>query len=205
MAKQQKSADPSSPLVVKLGGSLISQVPALVPLFRRSNRPVFIVPGGSIFADTVRRTAVNDTPAHWMAVAAMDQYGWYIASHGMGVTQNLNIPEKSVVFLPYCVLRERDPLPHLWAVTSDSVAAWIADVLGLDLLILKSVDGIMKNNVVLASVGALVETETVDPFLIPFVLEKKIRTTVINGSCINRVEDFLLGNQVPGTKIGTTF
>jgi 5-(aminomethyl)-3-furanmethanol phosphate kinase len=206
MAEKQQSTDPSSPLVVKVGGSLISHIPDLVPLFCRSNRPVFIVPGGSIFADTVRRTTLNDTPAHWMAVAAMDQYGWYIASHGIGVTQNLKIPEKSVVFLPYCVLCGQDPLPHRWSVTSDSVAAWIADVLGLDLLILKSVDGIMKkNNILLVSVNGPVDTETVDPFLIPFILEKKIRTTVINGSHITCVEKFLLGDQVLGTKIGTTF
>jgi 5-(aminomethyl)-3-furanmethanol phosphate kinase len=205
MAKKQEPGGSYPPLVVKIGGSLIPHVPDLVPLFSRSNRMTFIVPGGSIFADTVRRTAVDDTPAHWMAVAAMDQYGWFIASHGIGVTHILKIPEKPVVFLPYCVLCKRDPLPHSWSVTSDSVAAWIADVLGIDLLILKSVDGIMKNNIKLEVVEAPVETETVDPFIIPFVLEKKISTTVINGSCIKRVEKYLLGEQVPGTRIGTTF
>lgn len=205
MTKKQGSADHHPPLVIKLGGSLISHVPDLVPVICRSNRPIIIVPGGSIFADTVRRTAVNDTSAHWMAVAAMDQYGWYIASHGMEITHTLKAPQKPVIFLPYCVLHKRDPLPHLWSVTSDSVAAWIADALSLDLLILKSADGIMKNNVMLSSVKAPVETETVDPFLIPFVIEKKVRTTVINGSCVHRVEKFLSGEKVLGTTIGTTF
>jgi aspartokinase-like uncharacterized kinase len=205
MTEKREPADSYAPLVVKLGGSLIAHVPDLVPVFCRSNRPMLIVPGGSIFADIVRRTAGNDTPAHWMAVAAMDQFGWYIASHGIGVTQKMKIPEKPVVFLPYCSLHERDPLPHSWSVTSDSVAAWIADVLGLDLLILKSVDGITKKNVMLASVEAPVESETVDPFLIPFVIERQVRTTVINGSCIHRVEKFLSGEKVLGTTIGTTF
>jgi 5-(aminomethyl)-3-furanmethanol phosphate kinase len=205
MSRKQGSADHSPPLVVKVGGSLISHVPDLVPVFCRSGRPTFIVPGGSVFADTVRNTGVNDTPAHWMAVAAMDQYGWYIASHGMEITHILKVPEKPVVFLPYCFLRKRDPLPHLWSVTSDSVAAWVADVLGLDLLILKSVDGIMKDTIKLELVDEPVETETVDPFLIPFVLEKKVRTTVINGSSIQRVEKFLSGKRVLGTTIGTTF
>jgi hypothetical protein len=34
------------------------------------------------------------------------------------------------VLAPYCWLREADPLPHSWEVTSDSLAAWIAGALG---------------------------------------------------------------------------
>ena len=140
-----------------------------------------------------------------MAVAAMDQYGWFIASHGMKVTNVLRKPEHSVVFLPYCSLRKSDPLPHSWSVTSDSIAAWIADMLSLDLLLLKSVDGILEDGILQEEVGAPCETDIVDPFFIPFILEKKIRTTIINGSRIERVEKFLQQEVVPGTRIGTTF
>jgi aspartokinase-like uncharacterized kinase len=205
MIQEQSPAISHTPVVVKLGGSLITRVPDLIPVFCSSLRPLFIIPGGGVFADTVRNAAVNGTSAHWMAIAAMDQYGWFIGSHGMKVTNILQKPEQSVVFLPYCSLRECDPLPHSWSVTSDSIAAWIAYTLSLDLLLLKSVDGMVEDGILLEEVGAPCETDTVDPFFIPFVLKNKIRTTIINGSHIERVEKFLRQEVVPGTRIGTTF
>lgn len=196
-------ADP--PVVVKLGGSLYNKVPDLVTVLRASNRPLFIVPGGGLFADMIRKCRVDEESAHWMAIASMDQYGWFIASHGIPSTAHLKAPDQPRVFLPYCCLRQHDPLPHSWDITSDSIAAWIADFLGLDLLLLKSVDGVLENGTLLEQVTIPVITEVVDPFFIPFVLEKKIKTTIINGSSVNRVEKFLRGETVPGTRIGRTF
>ena len=193
------------PIVVKLGGSLSNQVENLVPVFLASGCPLFIIPGGGIFTDIVRKSRVDDDTAHWMAVAAMDQYGWFIASRGIPATSFLQVPDQPVVFLPYCSIRQLDPLPHSWDVTSDSIAAWVADLLGLDLLLLKSVDGLLKNGCLINQVKKPVITDVVDPFFIPFVLEKKIKTSVINGSRIDRVEKFLRGEGVLGTRIGTTF
>ena len=193
------------PLVVKVGGSLYNCVPDLVPVLLASGRPLLIVPGGGIFADAVRKCQVDDDSAHWMAIAAMDQYGWYIASHGIMTTAHLQVPDRPVVFLPYCSLQQHDQLPHSWDVTSDSVAAWVADRFGLDLVLLKSADGILENGSLVKQVTIPVKTEVVDPFFIPFVLEKEVRTTIINGSYIDRVEKFLRGETVSGTRIGTTF
>jgi aspartokinase-like uncharacterized kinase len=203
----RKSSNPPSghPIVVKLGGSLSSRVPDLVPVLLASGRPLFIVPGGGIFADAVRKYQVDDDSAHWMAIASMDQYGWFIASQGIMAIAHLQEPVRPVVFLPYCSLRQHDPLPHSWDVTSDSIAAWIGDFLGLDLLLLKSVDGILENGNLMEQVKIPVKTEVVDPFFIPFVLEKKLKTTIINGSRVDRVEKFLRGESVSGTRIGTTF
>jgi aspartokinase-like uncharacterized kinase len=205
MAKESKRLYSDLPVVVKLGGSLYNQVPDLVPAFLVSGRPLFIVPGGGIFADVVRKTRVDDDSSHWMAVAAMDQYGWFIASQGIRATALLKVPDKPVVFLPYGSMQKHDPLPHSWDVTSDSIAAWVADILGLDLLLLKSVDGIREDGNLMEHVKKPIKTEVVDPFFIPFVLEKKIHTTIINGSQIERIEKFLLGETVSGTRIGTTF
>ena len=205
MARESKHPYSDLPVVVKLGGSLYNRVPYLVPAFLASGRPIIIVPGGGIFADTVRKTRVNDDSAHWMAVAAMDQYGWVIASQGIRATALLQVPDKPVVFLPYCSMQKHDPLPHSWDVTSDSIAAWVADMLGLELLLLKSVDGILEDANLMEHIKKPLKTEIVDPFFIPFVLEKKVYTTIINGSRIERVEKFLRGETVPGTRIGTTF
>jgi hypothetical protein len=192
-------------MVVKLGGSLCNHVPDLVRAFLASARPLFIVPGGGMFADVVRRFPLDNDSAHWMAIAAMDQYGWYVSSQGITATSLLQEPVSPVVFLPYCSVRKHDPLPHSWDVTSDSIAAWIADMLGLDLLLLKSVDGILEDGRLKEQVNIPVKTEVTDPFFIPFVLRKRIKTTIINGSRIERVGEFLRGETVSGTRVGTTF
>jgi len=111
-----------------------------------------IIPGGGIFADAVRNLPVDDDSAHWMAIAAMDQYGWFIASQEIGVSDRLQEPDRPVVFLPYHCMRQHDPLPHSWDITSDSVAAWVADFLGLDLLLVKSVNGITQEGILLEQI-----------------------------------------------------
>jgi aspartokinase-like uncharacterized kinase len=205
MVRKFSSPSSDTPIVVKIGGSLYNRVPDLVPVLLASDRPLFIVPGGGLFADAVRKSKVDDDSAHWMAIASMDQYGWFIASQGMKTTALLQVPDRQIVFLPYCCMRQHDPLPHSWDVTSDSIAAWVADFLGLDLLLLKSVDGILENGSLMKQVKIPVKTEVVDPFFIPFILEKTIKTTIINGSRIDRVEKFLKGKIVSGSRIGTTF
>jgi 5-(aminomethyl)-3-furanmethanol phosphate kinase len=205
MTSKTPPPPPYLPVVVKLGGSLFDQVPNLVPALLTQGRPLFIVPGGGKFADAVRDLRIDDESAHWMAIAAMDQYGWYIASQGIIITNLLEVPDKPVVFLPYCSMRKHDPMPHSWDITSDSIAAWIADFLGLDLLLLKSVDGIIEGGNLIDEVNGPVKTDAVDPFFIPFVLKKRVKTIIINGTHVDRVERFLRGEAIPGTRIGTTF
>ncbi len=205
MIRSSRNLRTDPPLVVKLGGSLCCQVPDLVTVLRAAERPLFIVPGGGMFADTVRNCQVADDSAHWMAIAAMEQYGWFIAAHGIPATAQLQVQDGPVVFLPYCILRHHDPLPHSWDVTSDTIAAWIADFLGVECLLLKSTDGIFENGCLLEEVDVPMRTDVVDPFFIPFVLEKELTTTIINGSYPDRVEKFLRGEEIPGTRIGTTF
>lgn len=194
-----------APLVVKLGGSLQQRLPDLVPLLCSSGRPLLVVPGGGFFADAVRQARVPDDAAHWMAIAAMEQYGWLIASYGMQTTDLISIPEKTGVFLPYICMRQRDPLAHSWDITSDSIAAWVAAELGVELLVLKSVDGISVNGILQERVIIPIENDTVDPFFIPFVLKHRIKTTLINGKLNDRVEKFLNGGSVPCTRIGIPF
>jgi len=197
--------DPRAPLVVKLGGSLHNQIPDIIPLLCKSERPLLVVPGGGLFADAVRQERVADDAAHWMAIAAMEQYAWVIASHGMRTTDILTVPETTTVFLPYISMRQRDPLPHSWDVTSDSIAAWIAAELGIELLVLKSVDGIFLKGIIQDRVTIPTKNDVVDPFFIPFVLNHRIKTTIINGKSGAGLEKFLKGEPVQCTKIGTTF
>jgi 5-(aminomethyl)-3-furanmethanol phosphate kinase len=202
---REKTLNTAAPLVVKLGGSLFNHVPGLVPILRSSTRPLLIVPGGGPFANAVRQAGLDDETAHWEAIAAMDQYGRYAASHGLPVTDRLAAPDHTVIVLPGRTLREQDPLPHTWDITSDTIAAWMAAELRLDLLLLKSVDGIMDGGVLQEHVGTPRETDLVDPLLISYVLEKQVDTYIINGSRPEFLIRYLRGNPVPGTRISTTF
>ncbi|MDO9326470.1 MAG: uridylate kinase, partial [Methanoregula sp.] len=186
-------------------GSLHHRLPDIVPVLCKSDRPLLVVPGGGFFADAVRQARVADDAAHWMAIAAMEQYGWFIASHGMETTALISVPEKTRVFLPYASMRQRDPLPHSWDITSDSIAAWVAAELGIELLVLKSVDGISVNGILQERVAIPIENDTVDPFFIPFVLKHRIKTTLLNGKLGDRIENFFKGELVLCTRIGITF
>ena len=194
-----------SPLIVKVGGSLYNQIPDIIPVIKASKRRLLLIPGGGPFADLVRRVQVDNDTAHWMAVSAMEQYGLFIASFGISTTDAIITPLTTTVFLPYRYLRLTDPLPHTWDVTSDTIAAWVAYALHLDLLLLKSVDGIFINGIFQAQVTRPVETEVIDPFFIPFVIQNSVRATIINGTQPERVYKYLKGDLVPRTDIGTTF
>lgn len=139
--------------VVKLGGSLLADTKQLdtvlgvleaAPMERR----LLVVPGGGPFADAVReldrQIGLPDAAAHWMAVLAMDQYGHVLVARLRGSVLVSGPREIASAFesglLPVVApsrwLREADPLPHSWDVTSDSIAAWIAGAVGAARLVL---------------------------------------------------------------------
>jgi len=203
--RQSPNEQSTSPLIVKLGGSLYNRIPDLTPILIASKRPLLIIPGGGPFADLVRQVRVNNDAAHWMAIAAMEQYGWFISSFGILTTDRMAMPMTTTVFLPYRCLRLSDILPHTWDVTSDTISAWVAVSLHLDLLLLKSIDGIFINGILQEQITGPVESDIIDPCFIPFVIKNTVKTTIINGSKPERVEKYLNGESVPRTDIGTTF
>jgi hypothetical protein len=140
-----------------------------------------------------------------MAIAAMEQYGWFISSFGMLTTDRIVVRLTTTVFLPYRCLILTDILPHSWNVTSDTIAAWVAGTLHLDLLLLKSIDGIFINGILQEQVTGLGKSDIIDPCFISFVTKNTVKTTIINGSQPDRVEKYLKEELVPRTEIGTTF
>lgn len=191
-----------APVVVKVGGSLIDVVPAIVAEITGSAERVLLVPGGGPFADMVRSFGIaDDETAHWMAIAAMEQYGWYIAAHGIAATDRAVVPQFPTVLLPYRLMRDRDPLPHSWNVTSDTIAAYFAGELGTELLLLKSVDGCTCGGRMLERIEGPVACSEVDPMLIGYVLDRRIRTTVLNGRRPGMLATYLGGGPCGGTVI----
>jgi aspartokinase-like uncharacterized kinase len=140
-------------VVVKVGGALLAhpahfdRVLAALEEAATACR-LLIVPGGGPFADAVRQLdahlKVSDDAAHWMAILAMDQYGQLLVSRlrtgelvpgrdeAAAALERRRVP----VLAPSRWLRDADPLPHSWDVTSDSIAAWVAGAVGARRLVL---------------------------------------------------------------------
>jgi aspartokinase-like uncharacterized kinase len=150
--------------VIKVGGSLLRNQP-LAPaqetvnalntwLARQTPAVNVFVAGGGDIADVIRRADADhnlgDETAHWLCVDALS-----ITAQLLGAVLSLpvvarlaELPEdipSSCVFDPApffhdCEFRLfADPLPHTWAVTSDSIAARIAEYLAAsELVLLKS-------------------------------------------------------------------
>ncbi len=150
----------SGPLVVKVGGSLFD-MPDLGPrlaqwLARLPRREILLVPGGGPVADVVRvydqRHALGKEKAHWLALYALAlnaqflaalQPGGVVVQHWQDCPQHWRAGRLPIVD-PYSFAANDEGrtgcLPHSWAVTSDSIAARVARVLGASqLILLKSI------------------------------------------------------------------
>ncbi len=189
-------------IVIKLGGSLIHRARELVNEITEysniSGQKVLIVPGGAIFADTVRKVNASEETAHWMAVLAMEQYGYYLGNGTEAkLIDSLKMGEGVSILLPYALLKKKDELPHTWDVTSDTIAAWVALQLGARLIKATDVDGIYINGVLENELKAseLIGRETcVDAELPHFLMKNKMNCEIINGNCPGRLTNTLRGN-----------
>lgn len=196
-------------ILIKIGGSLIRSariiVKEIMDYTNSTDEIILIVPGGSIFADTVRKVNPPQETAHWMAILAMEQYGYYLAGiTGAALIDSLEIPENGTyILLPYNLLKMKDELPHTWDVTSDTIAAWVAWKLGARFIKVTDVDGIYLNGTLQKELHAeeLIGKETcVDSELPGFLIKNNMSCEIINGNCPGRVINALKGNAI-GTLI----
>ena len=146
-------------VVVKIGGSLLTHPGHVAPVLQTlddaaAEARLLIVPGGGPFADAVRdvdrQFGLSQEAAHWMAIMAMDQYAHFLASRlrlasvvwGPAEIAAAQRERALPVLAPSRWLRQADPLPHSWDVTSDSIAAWVAGEVGANRLVLVKPPGV---------------------------------------------------------------
>ncbi len=142
-----------TPLVLKLGGSLAEsgRLRRLLGLVSRARRPVVVVPGGGAFADAVRETqkalGFSDAAAHDMALLAMHQMADAMIAlepRLVGAESLIGIARawhrrRIPVWLPASLCAGDRRIPRDWSITSDGLAARLAERLGeVELVLVKS-------------------------------------------------------------------
>jgi hypothetical protein len=132
------------PVVVKLGGSLAEtgRLKSILSLVSKAERPVVIVPGGGPYADAVRDSqralGFSDEAAHEMAILAMNQMGLAMVSSDVRLVavETLTAMRKAgkegriAVWLPAKLCAGDRAIPRDWSITSDGLAARLAERLG---------------------------------------------------------------------------
>lgn len=159
------------PDVVKLGGSLLDQ-PAVLHRWLRivagGGGRLVVVPGGGPFADAVRmgqrKAGIDDRTAHRMALLAMEQYGLLLASLGsmlapadsVGAIRDALAGGRVPVWMPSRMVVDAQDIEASWEVTSDSLAAWLAQNLGAAVLwLVKSCAIPVQDPASLAAIGVV--------------------------------------------------
>jgi aspartokinase-like uncharacterized kinase len=205
--------------VLKVGGGLgADALPALCNTLGElgTRHPLLVVPGGAGFADAVRdadrRFGLRPATAHRMAVLGMEQFGWLLSELIPGAERCAELVPvrvgRTTVLLPAAL--PLDPLPASWEVTSDSIAAWVAQRAGAGRLVLvKEVDGLYADwpprgeplaRLTVAELAAL-RPGGVDEYL-PTVLERaSFETWVISGRDPERLVELLDRGTTAGTRI----
>ena len=180
--------------VVKIGGSLLGSVELerwLQIFAQYSDGKVIIVPGGGVFADAVRESQrlsnISDACAHRLAVLAMDQYGLLLANLNpllATAKSELEIAERTwqhraIVWLPSKMVFADDTISQSWDVTSDSIAAWLAEKLNATHLLLIKSERPDESEL---SLQVVTDSGLVDEAFSQFVQNKTYQSWIINRS-----------------------
>ncbi|NQE06748.1 5-(aminomethyl)-3-furanmethanol phosphate kinase [ANME-1 cluster archaeon GoMg1] len=210
-------------VILKLGGSLIEKSRDILRVLvdyarerdgdKNGDFTLVLIPGGGPFAETVRNISatmsIPDETAHWMAVLAMHQYGLFLAACSGGEAgiplvesedeDEIDCAGPICILLPYKILEQDDCLPHTWDVTSDTIAAFVANRLGEKRFIkLTDVDGIRdkKSGHLIEKIRAnelageqAAGLNCIDAELPGFLMQTKMSCIIVNGNYPNRIID----------------
>ena len=204
--------------VVKVGGGLGDDaLPGLCTALGElgERHPLLVVPGGAAFADAVRdadrRHRLRAETSHRMAILGMEQFGWLLGDLIPGSVRRSGLAAeagRTTVLLPAALVL--DSLPASWEVTSDSIAAAVADQAGAARLVLmKDVDGLFADwpprgepiaRLTVAELTAL-GAGGVDEHLPAMLGGARFETWVIGGRDPARLAELLERGTTAGTRI----
>jgi 5-(aminomethyl)-3-furanmethanol phosphate kinase len=170
--------------VIKLGGSLAEsgRLASIVEIVTAARIPVAVVPGGGTFADAVRVAQAdlgfNDAVAHHLAILAMHQtahmlaglHARFVPVETMAAIKRVLADGRIPVWLPWKLSARDTTIPADWSVTSDGLAARLAERLGRAPVVL------MKSCTVPpgAALDRLALAEAVDPTFVAIVERAKL-------------------------------
>jgi aspartokinase-like uncharacterized kinase len=206
-----RNGNASRVIIVKLGGSLAHarQCAAWLDVMAAWGGPLILVPGGGPFADCVRTTQAamrfDDATAHRMALMAMEQYAVALAAQGPvfalaasrdeldGALHAGQIP----IWLPAKMTLAAPEVPETWELTSDSLAAWLAGIVGARrLLLIKSID-----QTVPVPASDLAANKIVDPLFPRFAAQSRAEVWLAGPASLAGALRILQSDGMPGTKI----
>jgi dihydroneopterin aldolase len=198
------------PTVVKVGGSF-ARYPRLrdiVHALEQGGGRTVIVPGGGPFADTVRseqaRIGFDDRAAHRMALLAMASFGSMLASfsNSLKPAESVTAIKRALrsgatpVWLAFDLLDGHDDVPESWAMTSDSLAAWLAGRLAAPRLIF--LKRAAPKSTVLSD---LVAAGVLDPLVPRFLARAKAEAWICGPRDLSRLGTALAGGTAAGRRI----
>jgi 5-(aminomethyl)-3-furanmethanol phosphate kinase len=201
MATLEKKFKGKSMWVVKIGGSLLGSPELerwLDVAAKFSDGKIIIVPGGGIFADAVReaqiKSKMSDDCAHKLAVLAMDQFGLLLANMNpllATASTEMEIDERTwqhrgIVWLPSRMVLDSGDIPQNWDMTSDSLAAWLANKLSAKHLILVKSDKPTEKKL---SLKAITDSGLVDEVFGDYALNKAFSPWIVKKSDCVHFED----------------
>ncbi len=199
-------------MVIKLGGSLLGSpyLARWIDLLAAGNSRVVVVAGGGLFADAVRlaqkKWRFTDAAAHRMAILAMEQFGLLLCDlepRLQPAASRTAIASawrggRTPVWLPTRMVFGAIGLPESWDVTSDSLALWLADVLGIPQTVLVKSARLPRGT---ANPHMLASRGIVDLFLPSLLPRVGVECRAIEAEKVSQFAVALRAGQVLGTRL----
>lgn len=175
--------------VIKLGGSLAEsgRLQSAVRIVAGARVPLVVVPGGGSFAEAVRIAQANlgfsDAAAHRLAILAMHQ-----TAHMLAALEPRLVPVETLagmwrelthgripVWLPWKLSARDTTIPADWSVTSDGLAARLAERLGGVPVVLVKSCAVPRD----ATLLPLARSGTIDPTFVTIVERAQLNWRVL--------------------------
>ena len=194
--------------VVKIGGSLFPNY-AIELAEKLKNTDSLIILGGGEFANLIRKydedIKFSDETNHWTAIECMNIISKLVNDKVKSTKLAYSIDEANEIsnegFTPIFVvsqfLKTNDPFECSWDVTSDSIAAYVADMFNANLLIVTNVNGIYtqepkeSGSTFISKIDAKTlltfQESSIDVMLPSLLLEFGTNCYVVNGKYPERV------------------